>query len=498
MMRMYLHIKEGGIMKQFIDKSLPLTYRVVIQALVIIILFSLLLYFVVEDRSQDHYQYHHNIAQDSSKKVALEVEKILKQKKLLVKIFLEDNKPLVDAVIQDPENDEPFAILDNKLKRYFFDYISSNIANDQGKLIRDQFDGMIGEICIQDIRIYVETNKQNIRIHPNLTFYHYDVLSDLPRGSEMFLFLATFSADELASLLHHSVYSGHQLYLVYIEKNYLIEVGPKGSRLTLTGRDGFTLTQEEQKRILALQKVEGTNWHVIDLYDTTLFSTHESGLIKNSLIVFIVFSLLILFMSGTIMTGIKNKERLQYIMQKQNLKIKTLNKSLKILSVIDPLTGMYNRRYLDTQLKKRLNEARRLNKPLSVAMIDIDFFKQYNDLYGHQEGDNCLVSVSQLIQESFRRSNEWCARYGGEEFIIMNLGDDKEALTQRLHNLLQLLHEKHIEHKGSSITNAVTLSIGLASTDSKVYKESKDLVGDADKALYQAKEQGRNQIVVWS
>lgn len=485
-------------MKQFLDKAFPLVYRVLIQALVVIILFGLLLFFIVEDRSQDYYQFHHNVAQESSKKIALEVEKILKQKKLLVEIFLEDNQALVDAVIQDPENDEAFSVLDNKLKRYFFDYISSNIADDQGKLIRDQFDGMIGEICIKDIRVYMETEKQNIRIHPNLTFYHYDVLSNLQRGSKMFIFLATFSADELASLLHHSVYSGHQLFLVYLEKNHLIEVGPKGSRLTLTGRDGFTLTQEEQKRILALQKVEGSNWHIVDLYDPALFNTNRSGLIKNSIIVFVVFSFLMLFMSGTIIKGIKDKERLQYIMEKQNLKIKTLNKSLKTLSVTDPLTGLYNRRYLDTQLKERWNEAHRLNKPLSIAMIDIDCFKQYNDLYGHQEGDNCLVSICQLIQESFRRSNEWCARYGGEEFIVMNLGDDKESLIQRLQNLLQLLHEKHIEHKGSSITNIVTLSIGLASSESKVYKESKDLVGDADKALYQAKKQGRNQIVVWN
>lgn len=484
-------------MNKFSKKTFSLVYRVTVQAIVLVVLFGLLILFVVEDRSKDYYQYHYNIAQDTTKYLALEVKRSLKQKKMLVDVFLEDNKALIDAVIQDPQSEEHFTALDDKLKRYFFDYISSNITNDQGQLIRNQFDGLIGEVCLHDISTYLETSKQVIRIHPNHALYHYDVLSNLPRDSQMFLFLATFSADELASLLHNSHYSGHELFLIYVEKNYLIEVSSEGSRQVLTGRNDFYLTKEEQKRILTLQQVEGTNWHIADIHDATLFSTHKNDLIKDSLIVFLVFVLLMFFMTRMVINGIKNKERLQHIMQKQNLKIKSLNKNLQALSTTDSLTGLNNRRHLDTHLKKSLNEARRLNKPLSIAMIDIDCFKQYNDVYGHQEGDNCLVSISQLLQESFRRSNEYCARYGGEEFIVINLGDDKETLVQRLKNLLQLLDKKHIEHKGSSISNRVTLSIGLASSKDKVYKETKDLVEDADNALYQAKNQGRNQIVIW-
>lgn len=165
------------------------------------------------------------------------------------------------------------------------------------------------------------------------------------------------------------------------------------------------------------------------------------------------------------------------------------------MSLTDGLTGLHNRRYLDIKSTSEFNTARRLNIPLSIAVIDIDYFKQYNDIYGHQAGDDCIIAITQKMLQSFRRSNESAARYGGEEFIIINLGDETAAFVERLENFLKTIESMAIEHTGSTISDYVTISIGVAALPDTSCPTISRLIRQADIALYQAKEQGRNRLV---
>jgi len=474
---------------------LSLEKKIVFSTLIIILFFAMILWGVVRDRTQDYYQYHQSIAKSSVEKISRVVKNILHNKHKLVESFLEDHEALMLKILNNIDDEDTYDLLDDKLKHYFPDYLTSSIANIKGELLRTEF-GDISKLCINDMKDYIYHGVQNIRIHPNATLYHYDILVKYKLKSQKILFITTFSSDVIVSLLNASSLISHNFYLVDKKQNYLIEITKDGSRNVLKDRGDFHLTQAEQERIFASQKIEGSTWTIVDFYDSRLFSDNKTALIRNNLIIFIFFTLLMIFVSRMIIREIQKKELLKDKLEQRNIEIKALNENLKRLSITDPLTGLYNRRFLDTQLKRMWNKASRLKIPLSIAILDIDFFKQYNDYYGHQEGDNCLMTVATLCQESFRRANEICARYGGEEFIIINLGDNKESFVQRLENLFQVLYQKDIKHEDSTIDSRVTISVGLAHSQDKEYSFVNVLLKNADDALYEAKEKGRNQMVV--
>ena len=161
----------------------------------------------------------------------------------------------------------------------------------------------------------------------------------------------------------------------------------------------------------------------------------------------------------------------------------------------DGLTGLYNRRYYDEVVAKELSRAKRAKQDFNFVMMDIDYFKPYNDTYGHQEGDNTLKAVAKLLKEKFTRGSDYCFRLGGEEFgffIIGNTLEESLKYTQEICNDIEKLHIKHSKNKASDY---VTASFGLINIDSSVVDEHAMYVA-ADKALYRAKESGRNRVCV--
>jgi len=173
------------------------------------------------------------------------------------------------------------------------------------------------------------------------------------------------------------------------------------------------------------------------------------------------------------------------------------NKQLKQLSLIDGLTNLYNRRALDEHLIQEWKHWERHQTPVSILMIDIDYFKQFNDFYGHLAGDDCLKRVANILQSNVKRTNDMAARYGGEEFLIILSGvntDEALSIAQSLHNRIEHLA---IEHKGSPASPKLTVSIGVNGCDSKHQCSSHHaLIDGADKALYEAKQLGRNRTVL--
>jgi diguanylate cyclase (GGDEF)-like protein len=171
------------------------------------------------------------------------------------------------------------------------------------------------------------------------------------------------------------------------------------------------------------------------------------------------------------------------------------NGKLAALSLTDGLTGIANRRRFDEVLALELQRATRAGTPLALLMLDVDFFKSYNDCYGHQEGDACLRRVAGLLQSHARRASDLAARYGGEEFVMIAADTDADsalALAEAIRSsfeALQLLHER-------SPLGCVTASIGVVSLVPDEFSSPEGIVRLADKAMYRAKEQGRNQVVM--
>ena len=182
------------------------------------------------------------------------------------------------------------------------------------------------------------------------------------------------------------------------------------------------------------------------------------------------------------------------IIFKKNKEINRLNRLFKTLSETDELTKISNRRALDIYLSDNWNLFIKKSIPISFIMMDIDYFKKYNDNYGHLEGDRILKSVAEAIKQSCR-PDDLVARYGGEEFIIVLLKTDKEDSISIVERIRKNIDNLNLEHKYSDVSSKITLSIGISTVYSVNDNSYEDYIKDADKALYAAKEKGRNTYV---
>lgn len=171
-------------------------------------------------------------------------------------------------------------------------------------------------------------------------------------------------------------------------------------------------------------------------------------------------------------------------------------KQLQTLSQQDALTGLANRRHLDEMIKSEWNRSMRYRTPLTVMMIDIDYFKNYNDSLGHPEGDRCLKRIADSIAKIAARSGDLAARYGGEEFILVFAMTDQDQAIKQAEVLLHLIQNLAIHHPTSAVADHVTVSIGIASTIPRLNQNLQDFIKSADLALYRAKDCGRNRYAV--
>ncbi|MGN5138809.1 diguanylate cyclase domain-containing protein [Aeromonas sp. 164P] len=176
--------------------------------------------------------------------------------------------------------------------------------------------------------------------------------------------------------------------------------------------------------------------------------------------------------------------------------LKAVSEHLRLTSRLDGLTGIANRAHLDDSLERAWRRCHRARAPLSLVLVDVDYFKQFNDLYGHQLGDDCLQQVAGLLAEVERREDDLAARYGGEEFALLLPCTGMQGALQVADNVRQSLKELAIPHQKSLVSGRVTCSFGVATLIPDNSMKIADLIQKADAALYQAKHNGRDRIEV--
>ncbi|HHN6031466.1 TPA: GGDEF domain-containing protein [Acinetobacter baumannii] len=169
---------------------------------------------------------------------------------------------------------------------------------------------------------------------------------------------------------------------------------------------------------------------------------------------------------------------------------------LSLLSQQDALTGLANRRYLDETLDNEWRRALRHETPLTIMMVDIDFFKPYNDSLGHLKGDQCLKDIATAISSIAARSGDLVARYGGEEFLLLFPMTNAQQAKIQAERLMNAIKKIAIVHPCSSVSPYVTISVGVATTIPRLNDSISAFVSRADHALYQAKTNGRNQYQI--
>jgi len=175
------------------------------------------------------------------------------------------------------------------------------------------------------------------------------------------------------------------------------------------------------------------------------------------------------------------------------------NRELRMIAVKDGLTGISNRRHFDETLMKEIKRAIRSDTSVSLIMCDIDFFKPYNDNYGHQAGDVCLKYVARTLEKSIKRPGDLAARYGGEEFAIILPETSADGAMIIAENVRSVIDNLNLSHDYSTVTDHITISCGVADLSPKKNGEeisglAKQLIKSADKGLYRSKELGRNKV----
>ncbi|WP_163338422.1 sensor domain-containing diguanylate cyclase [Desulfopila sp. IMCC35008] len=172
------------------------------------------------------------------------------------------------------------------------------------------------------------------------------------------------------------------------------------------------------------------------------------------------------------------------------------NLELERIANIDGLTQIANRRRFDLRLQREWKRLLREDQPLTLIISDIDYFKQYNDLYGHQEGDTCLITIASILDSTLQRPADLAARFGGEEFVILLPNTTIEGGVGKAEEMRKRIVELRIPHNGSIVGPYVTMSFGVSSTVPFKQGIPDDLIAMADKALYQAKQNGRNRVEI--
>ncbi len=176
-------------------------------------------------------------------------------------------------------------------------------------------------------------------------------------------------------------------------------------------------------------------------------------------------------------------------------KVMALQRELEDLSFKDGLTGVANRRRFDMLMETEWKSAQRGGLPLSLIMIDIDFFKQYNDHYGHVRGDECLRKVAQSLRTGATRPRDVLARYGGEEFALVLPETDGKGAAYVVERCREALAAERILHLKSSVAPMVTVSVGVGTIVPTRDDRIVDFIAEVDHGLYRAKQSGRNSVV---
>jgi diguanylate cyclase (GGDEF)-like protein len=193
---------------------------------------------------------------------------------------------------------------------------------------------------------------------------------------------------------------------------------------------------------------------------------------------------------------VRNLVRQSHTIKNQLDELQQANQNLKSLVNLDSLTKLSNRRGFDDYIQKEWDRMRRIAAPLSLIMCDVDFFKNYNDRYLHPNGDRCLIEVAMAMRNTVRRSGDLVARYGGEEFAIVLPNTDALGAVSVAENVRSAIKNLQIVHEASAVCPHVTISVGVSTIIPNADNDFQALIHAADRALYQAKSQGRDRVTM--
>jgi len=245
---------------------------------------------------------------------------------------------------------------------------------------------------------------------------------------------------------------------------------------------------------LALQKLIRYETKVANYERQTFLYKYDSILFQLGLILGVII-LSILSISLYVFKSIQND---QTKIEEASKKLKIVNKKLENASYTDSLTNLHNRRYFNFIYDRELKRAKRNKTYITFMMLDIDFFKQYNDTYGHVEGDYALKSVAKILKDTLKRPSDYVFRLGGEEFGVLLVETDESQSARLARTICDAIRSREIKHEASKVNEYLTISIGVVCCVADDALNEELLIKRADEMLYEAKESGRDRYLITS
>lgn len=267
--------------------------KYIIFNLTLLCLVAIMLVWISTSRLDDFNRYHTAIAQESTASAANEITAFITEKKRLVNVFGADHEDTINALINNPDDDQLHEKFNKRIETYFPDYFAFTITDKTGTPFMEDFDGLVGDLCVTDLKAFAHSDKQFPRIHPHSETYHFDILSK--QGDDEVILFISFASDILGNILKSAQTTGHQLMLIRPQAANLVEVTEKGARNNLD-RNDYRMSAAENERIIISKAIQDTDWHIVDLHETGLFSEFTKNMIVNNLIIFLLFMITVLIM----------------------------------------------------------------------------------------------------------------------------------------------------------------------------------------------------------
>ncbi len=471
---------------------------------------AVLVYFSASDHLEDFEEYHASLARGATAHGKDVIELYLSNLRHAINVFARQHFRQIRALATEPYNQKRFTELELSLKHFFPDVHTFAIADSKGDVILEDKKGFIGKGCKQNIRLFAldsSKSESGLRMHFDMFDYHFDMMMPvLLKDGKPAIFFVTFRPDKLTRYLASAQPENHTMYIIKNDGSNQIELGVKGASIK-PERDPV-LSGKDMHRVRFRRHIKNTQWDIVDLIDTGMWQSEFRQVLMQSLIVFTLFvggGFASLFKIASIENErkdtrqklIEHEQELERTVHERTQALMKANERLEHLSLSDGLTGIANRRHFDAILNREIGRANRENKPLSLLLFDIDFFKNYNDCEGHLAGDDCLRKIAKAVDAEFKRGGDLTARYGGEEFAIILPGSDATEMQRQAERVREIIWNLNIPHPSSTVSDRVTVSVGGATLRRDQYKTANDLIDEADEALYQAKSGGRNKYRVY-
>jgi len=234
--------------------------------LLMLLLTAALLTWMTSMRLSAFHEYHHVTAESSVQGVAKQISHLMAEKKRQVKLFVEEHLDLIRILAKNPTNEEIRMHIGNRLTKHFPDRFAFSITDSKGNPLFEDFDGLISELCLSDLKTFSISKTYNPYIHPNTEGYHFDVMIHYGENEEEGVFFVSFLADQMGPILASAQSQGHNLMLIYPEQQDLIEIIPAGSRIHWE-RNDYRLTEEEKSRLTTRLSIPDTRWEIVDVLD---------------------------------------------------------------------------------------------------------------------------------------------------------------------------------------------------------------------------------------